>query len=163
VDNVGVTDHAPGPPAVAKGIVATPSIRRAEGQPPLSMRDLPRLLGSDESLRPAGEVAVQWQSQFTQAAMRLQLHEGALVVHGLQPAHREEGLAKLRHVAGRLGARVHGEQGQDLTEPPAPPARTGGAWARVGQAALFVLVLPASIAVMVLRIPVLLWKLWRVK
>lgn len=144
---------------------ATPSIRRAEGQPPLSARDLARLLGSDVSLHPAGKMALQWRSLFTPAAMRLDLSEGALVVAGgLPAAHREESLAKLRHIAARLGARVLDEAGADITPaPPAPPTVPPTVPARIGRAALFVLVLPASIAVMVLRIPVLLWKLWRVK
>lgn len=142
----------------------TPSVRRAEGQAPLSGRDLPRLLGSDVSLHPAGKTALQWKSLFTPAAMRLELSEGALVASGLSAAHRQECLAKLRHIAVRLDARVLDEAGADVTAaPPAPAPVRPSVPARIGRAALFVLVLPASIAVMVLRIPVLLWKLWRVK
>lgn len=144
---------------------APPSIRRAEGLPPLCERDLPRLLGSDVSLKPAGKTAVQWKSLFTQAGMRLELDaEGALVASGLSAPHREECFAKLRHIAAKLDARVLDEKGADVTPPPpAPPPVPPSLPRRIGRAALFVLVLPASIAVMVLRVPVLLWKLWRVK
>lgn len=144
---------------------AAARIRRADGKLPLSERDFPRLLGSDVSLHPAGKTALQWKSLFTQAAMRLELgDEGALVASGLPAAHREECLAKLRHIAAQLDARVLDETGADVTPPPPNPLPFAPSLPRrIGRAALFVLVLPASIAIMVLRVPVLLWKLWRVK
>lgn len=127
----------------------------------LTQRDLPRLLGSDATLSPAGRTGVVWTSLFTAARMRLELVDGALQVEAVPERYRNECLAKLRHIAGRLDARVLDDAGQDLTvAPPAPQVRRG-MLARIGAGMLFVLVLPAALVLYVLRLPWLLWKaLW---
>lgn len=140
------------------------TVQRPEGKPSLSASDVERLLEKDTSLSRLEDGALVWTCPEGRHRLHINVEADHLWSDGVRGQAADAFLAKLREIAGNLEARLIGEEGEDLTAEEFPEG--GGLkqslMAILGLAAT-VVALPFIVALLILRIPWVLWKICRTK
>lgn len=115
------------------------------------------MLAGDAAFSQIGELAWVWKGADPRGALSLAFDGGTLSTQGRLP-RSPDWLQALRRIAVALDARVHGEEGEELTQ--AESGQVGGL-SMAGSVLVAAVAMPVMLLVLVLRLPWLLWKLWR--
>ena len=140
------------------------TIRRAEGEVPLDRHDIDRLLAYDDSLSLESDEVIVWRHPDSGEAFHINLEASSLWTDSSHGVAGDVFLPKLRDIATTLDARILGEEGEDLSEAEVSES-SGGVQVLHGMlgALIFVLSLPVLALVIVIRIPSILWKIYRLR
>ena len=140
------------------------TIRRAEGEVPLDRHDIDRLLTDDDSLSLESDEVIVWRHADSGETFHLNLEASSLWTDNTHGLAADAFLSKLRDVATTLDARVLGEEGEDLSETEASESRSSVKILHGMLGALiFILSLPILALVIVIRVPSILWKIYRLR
>lgn len=131
------------------------TIRRPAAASPLTVEEVKSVLALDAAFSQVGEAAWQWRGTNPGDSLTLTFDTGAVSTAGRLP-RSPEWLQVLRRVAVALDARVHGEEGEELTETGLGRA---GWLPTAGGLLLAAIMMPVMLLVLVVRVPWLLWKL----
>jgi hypothetical protein len=116
--------------------------------PPITGDGLRELLENDGTLSPLTVQStvidgVRWQGSGADRELPLPLEEGAM----WSTPRTDAGLTKMQELARKLGARVFGEEGEDLTDANVTPAAKTGCGAKAAVLLAFILLIAATAAV----------------
>ncbi len=138
------------------------TIRRPPGAPPLTRRDFQQVVDSDESLSNMDGGGLVWTSPDSRREFYITQESDHLWTDGVRGEEADNFLYKLSEIAGRLDARVYGEEGEDLTDPGTSPVM--GAGEKLGMiigVLLLMLSIPFLLIIFMIRLPVYAWRIWR--
>jgi hypothetical protein len=133
------------------------TIKRPAEAFPLTVEEVTSVLSSDAAFSQTGEASWEWRGTNPRDSLTLTFHIDAVSTEGRLP-RSPEWLQALRRTAAALNARVHGEEGEEITE--AEPGRIS--WlSSAGGLLLAAVMMPVMLLVLVVRLPWLVWKLLR--
>ena len=146
------------------------TVQRDPDGAPLTRSDINAVLDSDETIGRKDERTAEWTRPGCDEPVYFNIEETSLWTDGYQHFELDALLAKLQELARSLDAEVIGEEGEVLTaaESEAPAggeqaqsASCRGRPAAITGVALSVVAFPFVVILFVIRIPYLLWQIFR--
>ena len=119
-------------------------------------------LSSNGDFAPLESSTWRWRRSPAGADLFINMSGSTLLTDGSRAWTAEAAISKLQEIAAQLGADLIGEEGEILTDVPAP-AEGGGLSAAAAGALIAILALPFILLLALVRLPWLLWKIWRPK
>ncbi len=138
------------------------SIQRGSGGTPLTRSEINAALDADQTIERKDEGIAEWVRPDSTERLYFNIEDSSLWTDDFSASEIDTLLPKLRELALALEAEVVGEEGEVLTssEESTAPAGAGGFSMLIGLV-LTLVVLPFIAAVFVIRLPYLLWQVFR--
>ena len=137
------------------------TIERPAGKSPLRPQDFARLVKNDESLSKTNEGVLIWTHPTIRQDFYLTIESNHLWADGVTRDKTDEFVEKLREIAGRLDARVYGEEGEDITESELGPMGAKEKWGGAVGILLVMVSMPFFLILFIVRLPWVMWRMWR--